>query len=221
MQAQTVTKVHNETLQLFETWHVARKQLPLQKRRGVLQVTHRPLVFIDIETTGGTPNNSRITEIGAIRVENGRIVQRFSKLINPSTPIPYYISHLTGITDAMVRDAPSFADVADDLLALLDGAIFIAHHVDFDYGFIKHEFAQLGRSFNMDRLCSVKLDRRLHPEQARHGLDRVIERMGVTIANRHRAYDDAEVIYKLFQQERSRDSFELFRSMQKLLVRTK
>ena len=182
---------------------------------------HRPFVFIDIETTGGSARDSRITEIGALRVENGEITRRFSQLLDPEQPIPYFITKLTGITNRMVAHQPTFADIADELEDMFDGAIFVAHSVQFDYGFIKQEFARTGRSFNMDRLCSVRLDRRLYPDQARHGLDKVIERMGVTVANRHRAYDDAEVLWKLFSYEYKKDSWELFRCMQKLLVCTR
>ena len=182
---------------------------------------HRPLVFVDIETTGGSARESRITEIGALRVEKGRIVRKFSQLLDPRQPIPAFITKLTGISDAMVTGQPTFADIADELDELFEDAIFVAHFVQFDYGFIKQEFGRAGREFNMDRLCSVRLDRRLYPGQPSHGLDKVIERMGLTVANRHRAYDDAEVIWKMFRQEYEKDSLELFRTMQKVLVLTK
>jgi DNA polymerase-3 subunit epsilon len=188
-------------------------------------MNHRPLVFLDIETTGGSAQNSRITEIGALRVEHGaqgpEIVRTFSQLINPERPVPFYITRLTGISSAMTQDKPTFAGIADELRRLLDGAIFVAHYVQFDYGFIKAEYARLGQAFNMDRLCTVRLDRRLYPEQPRHGLDQVIERIGVTVDNRHRAYDDAVVLWKLFADEYHKDEMELFRSMEKLLVRTR
>jgi DNA polymerase-3 subunit epsilon len=181
-------------------------------------MNHRPLVFLDIETTGGSAHDSRITEIGALRVENGEVVRTYSQLLDPEQPVPAFITGLTGISTDMVRGQPTFAQIADELRQLLDGAIFVAHFVQFDYGFIKQEYARLGQAFNMDRLCTVRLDRRLYPEQPRHGLDKVIERMSLDVANRHRAYDDAEVLWKLFEHEYGRDKLELFRSMEKLLV---
>src|SRR5690348_14501793 len=103
-------------------------------------ITHRPMVFLDIETTGGSPVDSRITEIGALRVENGQVVERYSQLINPEQAVPWYITKLTGIRDDMLWDQPAFVGIADDLERLLRDAIFVAHNVSFDYGFIKESF---------------------------------------------------------------------------------
>lgn len=187
--------------------------------RSCLQ--HRPLVLLDIETTGGNPRQSRITEIGALRLENGAIVKTMNQLVNPQQSIPSFITSLTGITDSLVRPAPPFVDVADDLEQLLDGAIFVAHCVQFDYGFIKQEFARLGRPFQADRVCSVRLSRRLHPEALSHGLDAIIDRLGISVEHRHRAFDDAEVLYSMFIQEYNTNSVELFRGIQKLLISTR
>src|SRR3982751_1589524 len=112
----------------------------------------RPLVFLDIETTGGSPLSSKITEIGALRVEDGKVVAKFSQLVNPEEHVPSFITRMTGISDDMLWDAPLFRGVADDLELFLDGAIFIAHNVNFDYGFIKAAYAAMGSKFNMDRL---------------------------------------------------------------------
>lgn len=179
---------------------------------------HRPLVFLDIETTGGSARLSRITEIGALRVEDGRVVRRYSQLLNPECPVPPFIVRLTGISDDMVAQAPLFAEIADDLRELLDGAIFVAHYVQFDYGFIMQEFARLHQPFEMDRLCSVRLSRRLYPEQPRHGLDYVIERLGLRVEHRHRGFDDAEVLWQMFAYEYKKDQLNLFRNMDKVLV---
>jgi len=162
---------------------------------------HRPLVFLDIETTGAIARTSRITEIGAIRVENGKVVKEFRQLVNPEQPVPPFISRMTGIHDEMLWDAPIFQVIADQLEVFLDGALFIAHNVTFDYGFIKAEFERMGQRFSMDRACTVRLSRRLHPEHRSHRLDLIIERMSVEVLNRHRAYDDAEVLWKFFQEE--------------------
>ncbi len=177
---------------------------------------HRPLVFLDIETTGGSARYSRITEIGALRVENNKIVAKFQQLINPEEKVPSFITRLTGISDNMLWDAPTFRGIADDLELFLDGALFIAHNVNFDYSFIKMEFARIGYKFNMDRACSAKLSKRLYPEHRSHALDRIIERMELEVKNRHRAYDDAEVIWKFFNQELKLREFELFSTITKL-----
>ena len=177
---------------------------------------HQPLVFLDIETTGATARTSRITEIGAIRVENGRVVSEFRQLINPEQPVPPFISRMTGIHDEMLWDAPVFQTIADQLEVFLDGALFIAHNVTFDYGFIKSEFERISQKFNMDRACTVRLSRRLHPEHRSHRLDKIIERMNVDVVNRHRAYDDAEVLWKFFQAEYTTHGDALFDHLQRV-----
>ena len=114
--------------------------------------------------------HSRITEIGALRVEDNKIVGTFKQLINPEERVPSFITGLTGITNEMLWDAPTFRGIADDLELFLDGALFIAHNVSFDYNFIKMEFERIGYTFNMDRACSAKLSRKLYPEHRSHAL---------------------------------------------------
>ncbi|CAN5441327.1 hypothetical protein BH10PAT3_BH10PAT3_1240 [soil metagenome] len=177
---------------------------------------HRPLIFLDIETTGGNARYSRITEIGALRVEDNKIVNRFKQLINPEERVPSFITGLTGITDEMLWDAPTFRSIADDLDLFLDGGLFIAHNVSFDYSFIKMEFERIGYRFNMDRACSARLSKRLYPEHKSHALDRVIERMNLDVKNRHRAYDDAEVIWKFYSHELRQRELELFNALNKV-----
>lgn len=184
-------------------------------------MTHRPLVFLDIETTGASARTARITEIGALRVENHRVVGSFRQLINPETPIPPFITGMTGITNDMVWSQPTFAGIAHDLELFLHDAIFVAHNVNFDYGFITAEFARMRLDFSMDRLCSVQLSRKLYPEHRSHRLDKIIERLGIEVANRHRAYDDAEVIWKFFQSEYERLGLELFPILDKVMVRAR
>lgn len=164
-----------------------------------MSVQHKPLVFLDIETTGGSPVSSRITEIGALRVEGGKVVGRFSQLVNPGEHVPSFITRLTGIDDSMLWDMPGFQGIADDLEAFLEGAVFVAHNVQFDYGFIKAEYHRLGRTFNMDRFCTAQLSRRLYPKQRRHNLDTIIEAHGLTVENRHRALDDARALHEFFE----------------------
>ncbi len=184
-------------------------------------ITHRPLVLLDIETTGGSAASSRITEIGALRVENGKVVSKYQQLVNPEEPIPYFITNLTGINDDMVWEAPTFRGIADDFELFLSDAIFVAHHVSFDYSFIKMEFERIGYGFNMDRLCSARLSRKLYPEHKSHALDRIIERLGIDVTNRHRAYDDAEVIWKFIQNEMERDTLKLMAALDKSLIKAR
>ncbi len=181
---------------------------------------HKPLVFLDIETTGASARTSKITEIGAIRVENGRAVKSFKQLINPERSVPQFITRMTGISDEMLWDAPTFRTIADDLELFLDGAIFVAHNVNFDYSFISQEFAQIGYSFSMDRACTVRLSRRLYPQHRSHRLDMIIERMGLQVESRHRAYDDAEVLWKFFKAENIRLGDDIFSHFDKILIKS-
>lgn len=157
------------------------------------------LAFVDLETTGANPVSDRITEIGLIIVE-GDSVTRWSSLINPGCRIPPFIQGLTGITQEMVADAPSFADLADQIQSRLAGFTFIAHNARFDYGFLKNEFKRIGRRFQANVVCTVKLSRRLFPAFHKHNLDSLIERHGLTVVDRHRALDDAELIWQFWQK---------------------
>lgn len=182
---------------------------------------HRPLVFLDIETTGASARMSRITEIGALRVENHKVVATYNQLVNPEQPIPAFISNMTGISNQMVWEAPTFRGIADDLELFLSDAIFVAHNVGFDYSFIKSEYARIGNKFSMDRMCSVQLSRKLYPQHRSHRLDMVIERLGIEVKNRHRALDDAEVIRKFVQNEYATLGLDLFKTMDNLVVRAR
>lgn len=151
-------------------------------------------VMLDLETTGGSAVHDRITEIAAVRVENGVEVARWSTLVNPGIAIPPYIQSLTGITDAMVEDAPTFAQVAPQLLALLEGAVFVAHNVRFDHGFVVGELARLDKTLKTNTLCTVRLSRRLYPQHKGHGLDAIMQRHGLHTAARHRAMGDVDMV---------------------------
>lgn len=155
---------------------------------------NQPVVFVDIETSGGRVGTSRITEIAAVRVEHGDIVQEFQSLVNPETPIPYWITKLTGITDDAVATAPRFSEIADELYDILHGAVFIAHNVRFDYGFIKQELAACEYVFNPELLCTVRLSRSLYPEAHGHSLEKIIARHHIAVADRHRALDDTKAM---------------------------
>lgn len=164
----------------------------------------RPLVFVDVETTGAAPRFSRMLEIGALRVEGGQVVERYSQVLDPEEPIPSWITELTGIQPQETVGKPVFGEVTTKLAELFDGAVFIAHNANFDYGFFREEFRRSGHVFAMDKLCTVRLSRALHPAERSHKLDEVIRRNGYVVANRHRAYDDAEVLYKFYHDSLAR-----------------
>jgi DNA polymerase-3 subunit epsilon len=158
------------------------------------------VVFVDLETTGAAATHDRITEIGVIEVNRGRLIGEWSTLVNPGMGIPSMIQALTGINNQMVAQAPSFADIQRDLLQRLEGRLFIAHNARFDYGFLKNEFQRCGVAFSARVLCTVKLSRKLYPEHARHNLDTLLERHGLDCEARHRALGDAKVLWLLAQK---------------------
>ncbi len=155
------------------------------------------MVILDCETTGGKATYHRITEIGLLVVEQGKITARWQQLLNPEAHIPPEIQRLTGITPALVKDAPVFADIAEELLTYLTGRVLVAHNARFDYGFLKNEFARIEQAYSTKPLCSVKLSRRLFPQYKRHSLSAIIKRFNFSIENRHRGLDDALMVWKL------------------------
>ena len=154
--------------------------------------------FVDLETTGGSAQHDRITEIAIIRVE-GESVTRYQSLINPQQHISPFIESITGISNAMVAAAPEFADVADEVWAWLQDCVFVAHNVRFDYGFLKQAFERVNKNFQPEQLCTVKLSRRLYPVHKHHGLDQLIQRHSLRMSQRHRAKADADAIYQCWQ----------------------
>lgn len=152
-------------------------------------------VFVDIETTGGNATKDRITELAILTMKNGKLVSEWETLINPETFIPNHIQKLTGINNEMVSAAPTFEKISKEIMQRLNGHVFVAHNARFDYGFIKNEFKRCGVMFKAPVLCTVKLSRRLFPEQPRHNLDSIMRRHDLNCSARHRAYDDARVLF--------------------------
>ena len=148
-------------------------------------------VVVDIETTGAWSNGDRITEIGAVKVRNHQVIDEWHSLVNPQRPIPAMIVQLTGITNEMVRDAPLFAEVADSFLKFMGDGIFVAHNVNFDYGFIAYEFQRLERRFRFPKLCTCAAMRRRYPGHKSYGLGKLCEIYGIDLDNHHRALCDA------------------------------
>ncbi|MCK0105255.1 exonuclease domain-containing protein [Marinobacter sp. S0848L] len=159
--------------------------------------------FLDIETTGGNSSHDRITEIGIRFWRAGEVVDEWQTLLNPGMRISPFIEQLTGISNAMVADAPTFEAIADTLEEKLRDTVFVAHNARFDYGFIKSEYRRLGRLFSARVLCTVKLSRRLYPEFRRHNMDSLIERHGLAQVQRHRAMGDVAAMLEFFTRARA------------------
>ncbi len=162
------------------------------------------LAFVDLETTGTRAADDRITEVGIVRVDADAAggpprVHEWSTLVDPEVPIPPVIQALTGITDAMVAGAPTFSAVAAAVEERIADCVFVAHNARFDHGFLKHAFARIGRPFAARPLCTVRLSRRLFPEADGHGLDAVVARHGIAVADRHRALGDARALWEFVQ----------------------
>jgi DNA polymerase III subunit epsilon len=170
-------------------------------------------VVLDLETTGGSAVCDRITEIAAVRIENGQTTARWSSLVNPGTPIPYFIQNLTGISDDMVADAPRFKDLSDKVLSLLDGAVLVAHNASFDHGFLRGEFARIGHELRVPTLCSVRLSRKLYPQFRSHSLDALIQRHGLHTDARHRAMGDVDMVLAWLAQAQGELGLERLRGV--------
>lgn len=150
-------------------------------------------VVVDTETTGGRAwSGDRITEIAAVVVRNGEIVEVFETLVNPQRSIPPFVTRLTNITWDMVKDAPTFDRVAPDVMRVLEGNVFVAHNAMFDWRFVTSELTRsTGRKLGGRRLCTVKIARKVLPQLSRRSLDHVARYYGVEIRGRHRAAGDA------------------------------
>lgn len=157
------------------------------------------LAFVDIETTGTSLSHDRIIEIGILRVEKNKLVKTFQTLINPQTHVSPFITDMTGIVSRELENAPTFYEVRDEILDVLKGATFVAHNARFDYGFLRHEFKRHETTFFSKHFCTVKLSRALFPRYKRHNLDSIIERFGFTCKKRHRAFDDAKILWDFYQ----------------------
>ncbi|MBA4198847.1 MAG: DNA polymerase III subunit epsilon [Chitinophaga sp.] len=154
--------------------------------------------IVDIETSGGHALGHGITEIGIV-LHNGKEVEgKYSTLINPKVPIQKYVQGLTGITDAMVANAPAFEDVAPNIYNLLKDRVFVAHNVNFDYSFVKHQFYNAGYDFNTRKLCTIRLTRKIFPTLPKYGLQTVCRELKIINHSPHRAIGDAMATAQLF-----------------------
>ena len=156
--------------------------------------------IIDIETTGNGIKGNKITEISIFKYDGGQIVDEFTSLVNPESPIPYFITGLTGIDDHMVQNAPTFKEIAQNVLRITEGCIFVAHSVNFDYGVIKEEFRQIGVDFIRKKLCTVRLSRKLIPGLRSYSLGKLCSAVNIPLVDRHRARGDAHATVLLFEK---------------------
>ncbi len=154
--------------------------------------------IVDIETTGGHASANGITEIAICIHDGKKIVNRYQTLVNPRQEIPIYIQALTGITNEMVATAPAFEDVADDIYHLIHGNIFVAHNVNFDYSFVRHHLSNAGYDLHCNKLCTVRLSRKIIPGLPTYSLGRLCKQLGIDNESRHRAAGDAEATSELF-----------------------
>lgn len=157
-------------------------------------------VVFDLETTGAKAPPCRITEIGAYRVKNGQVAEKFETLVNPEMPIPWFITQLTGITDDMVAEAPKFADVAHDFLSFIGDSILVAHNSGFDMRFLNSEVARVFPDYRVANpcLCTVLLSRKLLPDIVNHKLKTVAAHYSIDLTNHHRASADAYATAHIF-----------------------
>lgn len=156
--------------------------------------------IVDIETTGGHASAGSITEIAIFIHDGKQIVQQYETLVNPGMPIPRYIQALTGITNEMVADAPSFEEVAQQVFTLLQGQIFIAHNVNFDYSFLKFQLDAAGYKLQSRKLCTVRLSRKVFPGFPSYSLGNLCRQLNINILQRHRATGDALATVQLFER---------------------
>lgn len=168
--------------------------------------SNRPTyAVVDLETTGGRPEQDGIIEVAVVITDGQEIIDSYETLINPERPLPKFIAGLTGISPAMLEEAPTFADVADHLFALLANHTFVAHNVAFDYNFIRHHFKHVQHSFRQPRLCTVRYARSVIPDLPSYSLGKLCKSLGIEINGRHRAHGDAyattQLLHLLLQKD--------------------
>ena len=154
--------------------------------------------IIDIETTGGSAVYERITEIAVFIYDGEKIVDQFTSLVNPGRSIPFFITKITGISDQMVENAPSFEQVASQIDQITKGCFFVAHNVSFDYNFVKEAFRRMGVNYERKTLCTVRLSRKLIPGKRSYSLGNLCQEIGINVKDRHRASGDALATVELF-----------------------
>ena len=169
--------------------------------------------IVDIETTGSYAANNGITELAIVLHDGNKIVERFETLVNPLTPIPQYVQVLTGIHPAMLADAPEFSAIAPRVYEMLKEAVFVAHHVNFDYSFVKYQLETCGFILDTQKLCTVRLSRKVFPGLAGYSLGKLCRELDIPIQNRHRAGGDADATVILFEKILQQDKLGAVKQM--------
>src|SRR5215207_2746018 len=159
----------------------------VQQKNMRATLASTPFVIVDLETTGGSALFDRVVEVAAIRVHNGVVEDRIVKLVEPGVPIPPFIARMTGINDALVRGRPSFDRLLPDLQRLFTGAVLVAHNASFDFNFLSQAFQRAQLGLDAERLCTLRLARRLMPGLPSYKLDSLCAALGFTFVQQHRA----------------------------------
>jgi DNA polymerase-3 subunit epsilon len=173
--------------------------------------------IIDVETTGGRASRDKVTEIGIVIHDGQQIIETYESLLNPQTYIPAGIVQLTGITQEMVNGAPLFHEIARDIVQLTEGAIFVAHNVRFDYGFLREEFKRLGYTYSRKQLCTVRMSRKAFPGLPSYSLENLIRHFGIPTDARHRALADAlattNLLERILEREQNQEQIRVMVNM--------
>jgi DNA polymerase III subunit epsilon len=169
--------------------------------------------IVDIETTGSQYAPDSITEIGIVITDGKRVLDTYETLINPQSRISKFVQHLTGINEEMVADAPVFSDVASEILSYLEGRVFVAHNVNFDYKIVKQHFDNIGITMPTKRLCTIRLSRAILPDLPSYGLGKISVCLGLKHQNAHRAMGDAQVTAELFHILFDKDETEIHNAL--------
>ena len=155
--------------------------------------------IVDIETTGGYAQGHRITEIAIAIYDGEQMVDWFESFVNPETKIPLHITALTGITNDMVDDAPTFEAIAPQIFKLLQPCVFVAHNVNFDYSFVRHQLAEAGIEWNAKKLCTVRLSRKIFPNFPSYSLSSLCKELNIEQTIKHRAGADTLATVEVFK----------------------
>ena len=176
--------------------------------------------IVDIETTGGNMRNDRITEIAIILHNGQRVIEEFSTLVNPLRPIQPFVAALTGISNEMVQEAPTFEEVVNQVEEMTSNRILVAHNAGFDYGFLKSEYRRIGKSFRRKTLCTVKTSKKVFPNRRSYGLGNICKDLEIEIHDRHRAHGDAAATTLLLEKLIFNDKKKIIKDLLKAEIET-
>lgn len=181
--------------------YLVNDQEPIVTSAPACAFHERPIVVVDIETTGFNPEWNELLEIGAVKIVNGVVTETFTRLVRPTRPVPYKIEQLTGITEEMVKDAPPPGEVLTEFMTFVGDAVFVAHNAQFDYGFLRAKLKKhLQVEFNPPVADTLALSRALWPHLKSHRLDMLAKELGIIQEQHHRAGDDALTAWQILEK---------------------